>query len=143
MIQDVRIAMDMNREDNKLILVDDVETLRINELIRSTLCDAVRMVELECPVTMLETSYNETPSVTIQSSGKVTIPLTGINFLRLVALKMTDWSRPVSYVIAESDPEYAVLQSPWHGVCGSPQKPCVALVQKNTGLVLELSLIHI
>jgi hypothetical protein len=137
MIQDVRVAIDMNRRDNQLIKVADEETLLTDALIESKLTDAIRLTELECPVTMLESGFKFADYThDIDKNGKVTVQLPD-DFMRLVAFEMSDWSRGVYEAIEETDPEYSRLQSPWPGVAGSPQRPAVAIVTKSTGRVLE------
>ncbi len=137
MVRDVRVAIDMNRGDDPLIMDGDMDTLTLDELIRAKLTDAVRMVEVEAPVSCLESGHTFADrSVFIGDDGKGFVVLPG-DFMRLLAFRMSDWRRTVFDAISESDPEYALQSSRWKGICGNPEKPVVAIVRRSEGLVLE------
>jgi hypothetical protein len=176
MVREVRVAIDMNRTDKALINDNDQETLLVDDIILSKLCDAVRQVELECPVSMLEAGttqgssaaasydrtadgYSETdttddslangadtsayvepsPEYTCtvdENSLKASVALPE-TFMRLVSFKMSSWSYAVHEAITADDPAYVRLQSRWHGISGSPERPRAAIVTKSTGRVLE------
>ncbi len=136
-VADVRVAIDMNRTDNALIKDADTETARLNELIRSKLCDAVRLTETECPVSLLEGGISFIDrTCDVDDSGRVTISLPA-DFMRLVAFEMSDWDHPVYEAIDETDAAYLMLRSPYRGISGSPERPAVAIATKATGRVLE------
>ena len=59
------------------------------------------------------------------------------DFMRLVAFRMSDWKRTIFDPIKETDPEYGKQSSKWKGICGSPEKPVVAIVHRSEGKVLE------
>lgn len=48
--RDVRIAIDQNMTSEQLIATDDIETLSLEEIIRSKIVEAVRRVETAAPV---------------------------------------------------------------------------------------------
>lgn len=58
MARDVRVAIDMNRGDKPLLLEEDCDTLSLDEIIISKLADAVRLVEMEAPLSMLESGHD-------------------------------------------------------------------------------------
>ena len=137
MVKDVRIAIDMNRTDEPLIDIDDEDTLSLDEIIESKLIDAVRLVESEAPAIMLESGHDfGKENVFLGKDGKGFIILPS-DFMRLVSFRMSDWHRTVFNSIDESDPEYGKQSSKWKGICGSPEKPVVAIVHRSEGKVLE------
>lgn len=58
----------------------------------------------------------------VSAEGVATIVLPE-DFLRLVYLKMSDWSRPVTRVVTFDEPEFARQSSPWIGIRGTPERP--------------------
>ena len=48
--EDVRIAIDENKTSEQLISDEDIDTLSLNEVIRSKIEEAVRRVETSAPV---------------------------------------------------------------------------------------------
>ena len=52
--QDVRIAIDDNKTSEQPISDEDIDTLSLNEVIRSKLEEAVRRVETTAPVYLFE-----------------------------------------------------------------------------------------
>lgn len=138
MTKDVRIAIDMNRRDDPLFAEEDIDTLSLDDIIREKLADAVRMVEMEAPLELLESGHDlrAEGSVFIDEDGKGFIPLPS-DFMRLVAFRMSDWKRTVFEAISESDPQYVLQSSRFKGICGNPEKPVVAIVRRAEGKVLE------
>lgn len=137
MAKAVRVAIDQNKGSRPLILEEDPDTLSLDEIIYAKLADAVRLVETEAPVTMLEAGHDLGDDVHIdERSGKGFMVLPN-DFMRLISFRMNDWSRTIFNPISESDPEYKVQSSKWKGIYGSPEKPIVAIVQRSEGTVLE------
>ena len=138
-ISDVRIAMDTNNEDNSLTGSGDPDTLRLDELIRSKICEAIDAVQLEAPINLLEPESLQDASRTIGfdslGRGYVKLPT---NFLRLTAFRLTSWKRTVFSAIDPSDPRYDLQYSNFRGVFGSPEKPVVAIdSESGEGLTLK------
>ena len=136
MVKDVRIAVDMNRNSDPLLKEEDIDTISFNEIIHAKLADAVRIVEMEAPLNMLEQGHQFGDSVTWLEDGKGWTLLPD-DFMRLVVFKMSDWRYPVSEAITQDDPKYSRQWSKWKGICGNPEKPVVALVNRAEGNVLE------
>ncbi len=137
MAREVRVAIDMNRTDEALSGLGDEETLQLDEVIGSKLCDAVRLVVSEAPARLLESGHDfgeRDAFIGDDGKGFVILPR---DFLRLVSFRMSDWRRTVFEAIKDRDPEYARQSSRWKGVCGNPERPVVAVVRRNEGLVLE------
>lgn len=132
----VRVVVDMNRNSLPLLEDEDIDTVSFDEIIYSKLCDAVRMVEMEAPLNMLEQGHLFGDSVTWLEDGKGWTLLPD-DFMRLIVFKMSDWSYPVSEAITQDDPKYSRQWSKWKGVCGNPERPVVALVNRAEGQVLE------
>ena len=58
MARAVRVAIDMNKTDDPLILEEDSDTLTLDEIIYAKLAEAVRLVEMEAPLIMLESGHD-------------------------------------------------------------------------------------
>ena len=140
--RDVRIALDQNNISSQLITSGDIDTLTLDEIIESKIPDAVRFVDIQCPLRYLGagTAFpNASKVITWESQagygpGSVVLPA---DFLRLICFKMSDWDHPVFVPIEETDPLYAVQRSRFGGVRGNPQKPVCAIVNRSSGLTLE------
>ena len=137
MARAVRVAIDMNRGDEPLIMEGDTDTLTLDEIIYAKLADAVRLTEMEAPLFMLESGHDfGEDNVFIGEDGKGFIILPD-DFMRLISFRMSDWRRTVYDAISESDPQYALQSSRFKGICGNPEKPVVAIVRRSEGKVLE------
>lgn len=149
MARAVKVAIDMNRGDEPLIMEGDTDTLTLDEIIYAKLADAVRMVEMEAPLTMLESGHdlmgcaeacpldkNSGRGIFWGEDGKGFIILPE-DFMRLISFRMSDWQRTIYEAITESDPQYALQSSRFKGICGNPEKPVVAVVRRSEGKVLE------
>ena len=132
----VRVAIDMNRSDTPLLIEEESDTLELNDIIYAKLADAVRLVEMEAPVTMLESGHDFGKNIFIGEDGKGFVLLPN-DFMRLVSFRMSDWKRTVYDTISESDPEYTLQSSKWKGICGNTEKPVCAIVRRSEGKVLE------
>ena len=141
MARDVRIAVDMNRESTPLLLDGDTETTSFDDIIYAKLTDAVRMVEMEAPLNLLEQGHPFGEDVVWGEDGKGWILLPD-DFMRLVVFKMSDWRHSVSEGITQDDPKYSRQWSRWKGICGNPEKPVVAIVNRAEGNVLEFFSCH-
>lgn len=131
LVRDVRVAIDMNRRDDSLAEEGDPDTLELDELIRSKICEGIDMVHLEAPARLLETTYIEEarPGLAIDSvdnEGRGLIMLPD-NYLRFVLFKMDGWRYTVYEAIDETDVRYQQQWSRWKGIHGTPEKPVVAI----------------
>lgn len=136
MARAVRVAIDMNKGDEPLIMEGDTDTLTLDEIIMSKLADAVRLVEMEAPATMLESGHDFGDNIFIGEDGKGFVILPE-DFMRLISFRMSDWKRTVFEAISENDSQYALQSSKWKGICGNPEKPVCAIVRRSEGKVLE------
>ena len=135
LVSEVRVAIDSNRNSDQLAGIGDMDTLALDEIIRSKIAEAARVVVLNAPSYLLDGGDSLEATVAWNgTSGRMVLPA---DFLRLVVFKMSDWSRAVTVPISENDPLYAQQSSRWAGVKGNPQKPVVAIVPDADGLVLE------
>lgn len=139
LIRDIRVAIDENGQSGNLVSISDEETLLLDDIIRSKIEDAVRIVGLNAPVYLIGNGKPFGESV-----GWFTAPGRGAgytllpdDFLRLINFQMSDWAYPVSEAIDENNPIYKMQSSRYPGVRGCPQKPVVAIVPRAVGLTLE------
>jgi len=138
-IQEVRIVLDRNMQSDALTALSDVDTLSLEEIIRSKVVDSVRAVIMEAPKVRLGPGIPFGESIAWDSeegigSGYVLLPP---DFLRLVAFQMTDWKKACYEAITPTDPRYAMQHSQFPGIKGNPDRPIVALVNKPVGMALE------
>lgn len=135
--RDIRIAIDENKTSEQLITDEDIDTLSLEEIVRSKIVEAVRRVITNAPVHLLDGGVTFGDAVYWRSnlSGWVLLP---DDFMRLFIFKMSDWERPVYEPITAADPEYNLQFSRYKGIRGNPQKPVVAIVSRAEGRVLEL-----
>ena len=166
MARTVRVAIDMNKTDDPLILEEDSDTLTLDEIIYVKLAEAVRLVEMEAPLFMLESGHDlmggaeacpldknsgqgiywgaeacaldkKTGQGIYWGEGGKGFIILPDDFMRLISFRMSDWERTVHEAISESDPQYALQSSRFKGICGNPEKPVVAIVRRSEGKVLE------
>ena len=135
--RDVRIAIDENKTSEQLIADEDIDTLSLEEIVRSKIVEAVRRVVTEAPTHLLDGGepFGDAIFWRSQCSGWTLLPE---DFMRLVIFKMSDWERPVYEPITAADPQYQLQFSRYKGLRGNPQKPVVAIVSRAEGRALEL-----
>lgn len=134
--REVRIAIDQNMTSDQLIATGDIETLSLEEIIRSKIVEAVRRVEISAPVQFLEEGHDFADAVywTDLESGWILLP---DDFMRLIAFRMSDWERTVYAAISVDDPLYQKQSSRYKGIRGNVQKPVCAIVNRAEGKALE------
>ena len=134
--QDVRIAIDENKTSEQLLGDEDIDTLSLNEIVRSKIEEAVRRVETAAPTFQLEEGHTFGDSVFWEdnNSGWTLLP---DDFMRLIAFRMSDWERTCHNAISVDDPLYALQSSRFKGVRGNVQKPVCAVVNRAEGKALE------
>lgn len=136
MTRDVRIAMDMNRNDGLLISELDLDTLNLDVMISNLLPDAIRDVETEAPLKLLDGGETLKGDIFFSGNGSGFIILPD-DFMRLLIFRMSDWSRAVTEAIDYESPTYQLQSSKWSGIRGTWQKPVCAVVRRSEGRVLE------
>ena len=99
MAKAVRVAIDMNKDDEPLFVEGDTDTLTLDEIIMAKLADAVRLVEMEAPATMLESGHDFGDNIFIGEDGKGFVILPE-DFMRLISFRMSDWKRTVFEAIS-------------------------------------------
>ncbi len=136
MLKDVRVALDENAVSGQLIGIHDMDTLSLDEIIRSKIEESAKRVESVAPVEMLHTAhdFSKKPFWGTLNSGWVMLP---DDFMRLVAFRMSDWERTVRHAISVTSPEYEMQSSRFKGIRGNPQKPVCAVVIRPEGKSLE------
>ncbi|MBD5243662.1 MAG: hypothetical protein HDS60_06220 [Barnesiella sp.] len=134
--RDVRIAIDENKTSEQLIADEDIDTLSLNDIVRSKIVEAVRRVESMAPVHLLEEGhlFGDAIHWGTHESGWVLLP---DDFMRLIAFRMSDWERTVYTAISVNDPLYAKQSSRYKGIRGNVQKPVCAIVNRAEGKALE------
>lgn len=90
--RDVRIAIDENKTSEQLISDEDIDTLSLNDIIRSKIVEAVRRVESSAPVHYLEEGHVFGDAIYWEENGSGWTLLPD-DFMRLVAFRMSDWER--------------------------------------------------
>lgn len=134
--RDVRIAIDENKTSEQLISDEDIDTLSLNDIIRSKIVEAVRRVESSAPVHYLEEGHVFGRNVYWESGG-IGYVLLPDDFMRLIRFKMSDWKCSLHAAIDAFHPLYARQSSGCAGLRGNPYKPVCALVNRAEGKALE------
>ena len=135
-MQDVRICLDQNMESDALIESGDIDTLALDEIIKSKILEAIQRVHRDAPNYLLEGGHNFGDAVYWREleSGWVLLPN---DFLRLVVFEMDDWEQAVYQAISTDDPEYEKQHSRFKGIRGTAQRPVCAIGIRPEGRVLE------
>lgn len=135
-LQDVRICIDENADTESLLGDGDVDTLSLEDIIRSKVLQAVEQVHKVAPYHLIEQGHNFGDAVYWRDmeSGYVLLP---DDFMRLVVFEMDDWERPVFDAIGTDHPLYARQRSRIKALRGTAQRPVCALSVRGEGRVLE------
>lgn len=134
--QDVRIAIDESKTNEQLLGDEDIDTLSLNEIVRSKIEEAVRRVGTTAPTFLLEEGHTFGDSVFWEGNGSGWTLLPD-DFMRLIAFRMSDWERTCHNAISVDDPLYDLQSSRFKGVRGNVQKPVCAVVNRAEGKALE------
>lgn len=139
LITEAKIAIDENVSSEALASLGDLDTLTLDEILRSKVEDAARLVEESAAHHLLGAGKPFGASVEWESqegygAGKVYLPS---DFMRLITFRMSDWFKPVTEAITEDHPLYIQQSSRYLGVRGNPERPVVAIVHGAAGQVLE------
>lgn len=135
-MQDVRICLDQNMTSDALLDSGDIDTLSLDDIIRSKILEAVQRVHMDAPNYLLEGGHNFGDAVYWREleSGWVLLPP---DFMRLVVFEMDDWEQAVYQAISTDDPEYEKQRSRFKGIRGTAQRPVCAIAIRPEGRVLE------
>ena len=135
-MQDVRICLDQNMTSKALVDSGDIDTLALDDIIKSKIVEAVERVHLSAPNYLLEGGHNFGDAVYWKEleSGWVLLPQ---DFMRLVVFEMDDWEQAVYNAISTDDPDYEKQRSRFKGIRGTPQRPVCAIGIRPEGRVLE------
>lgn len=136
-VRDVRIAMDRNAQSARLEGLGDDDTLRLDELIKNKIGDAVRDVYLRAPVSTFATPYSFAEGqmkINADFSGYIKLPE---NFLRFVSFQLQSWPLPVYELTPLGSKLLSVQGNQWAGLRGTPEHPIVAVTPSNGGRVLR------
>lgn len=135
-MRDVRICLDQNMTSDQLLQTEDVDTLALDDIVRSKILEAVVRVHTEAPTYLLEAGHNFGDAVYWgeQESGWVLLPR---DFMRLIVFEMSDWERAVYGAISTLDPEYELQRGRVKALRGTAQKPVCAIAIRPEGRVLE------
>lgn len=135
-VRDVRVCLDENMSSGELLSADDVDTLSLEEIVRSKIPEAVERVHREAPPHLLEGGHNFGDAVYWGEleSGYVMLP---DDFMRLIVFEMSDWAQGVYRAISPTDAEYALQRQRVKALRGTSQRPVCAIVLRPEGRVLE------
>lgn len=134
--KDVRIALDRNMVSDTLKEIGDIDTLSLDEIIRSKIVEGVKRIHSTAPAYLLDGGYNFGDAIYWKEHecGWVLLPE---DFMRFVVFEMDDWERPVFNAVSTDDPEYELQSSRFKGVRGTAQKPICFISIRPEGRVLE------
>lgn len=135
-MRDVRVCLDQNMVNEQLLLTDDVDTLTLDDIVRSKIPEAVVRVHCSAPTYLLEEGHNfgDTVFWGDLESGWVLLPQ---DFMRLIVFEMSDWERAVFTAISTGDPEYELQRQRVKALRGTAQKPVCVITTRPEGKALE------
>ena len=135
-MQDVRICIDQNAKSEALIESGDIDSLALDEIIKSKIPEAVQRVHMDAPNYLLEGGHNFGDAIYWREleSGWILLPA---DFMRLVVFEMDDWEQAVYQAISTDDPEYQKQRSRFKGIRGTAQRPVCVIAIRPEGRVLE------
>lgn len=135
-MRDIRVSIDQNNRSEQLLDTGDVDTLTLDEIIRSKIVEAVERVHREAPAHLLEEGHNFGDELYWgdQESGWVMLP---DDFMRLIVFEMSDWERGVYRAIGTGDREYELQRQRVKALRGTAQKPVCVIAERPEGKVLE------
>lgn len=135
-IKDVRVCLDQNETNEALLTSGDIDTLSLDEIIKSKIVEAVQRVHMTAPNYLLEGGHNFGDAIYWREleSGWVLLPT---DFLRLVVFEMSDWEQAVYTAISTDDPDYEKQRSRFKGIRGTAQRPVCVIAIRPEGRVLE------
>ncbi|WP_099465554.1 hypothetical protein [Parabacteroides provencensis] len=104
-INKVREIMNEAGEDENLHLLSE-DTVKLDEYIESVIPDAVNLVLLNAPVNCINTSSFSSEIIDNgEGIGEIALPT---DFLKLIAVKLKEWKRAVSFVYPFNSEEYKI-----------------------------------
>lgn len=135
-MRDVRVCLDQNMTSEQLLYTDDVNTLALDDIVRSKILEAVVRVHTSAPTQLLEEGHNFGDAVYWgdQECGWVLLPQ---DFMRFIAFEMSDWECAVYSTISPLSPEYALQRQRIKALRGTAQKPVCAITTRPEGKALE------
>lgn len=139
LIEEIRVALDQNNTSEALLSEEDIDTLTLDEIIRSKIADAARIVESNAPHRLLDSGKPFGASIgwpVAVGKGRGVIKLPD-DFMRLVCFQMSDWERPVLEATEEGSVVADMQHSRYAGIRGNPQRPVAVVAHYSTGLHLE------
>lgn len=134
--KDVRIALDRNSASDTLAEIGDVETLSVDEIIKSKIVDAVKRVHSEAPAHLLDggNNFGEAVCWMEHECGWTLLPE---DFMRFVVFEMDDWARAVFKCGNTDELEYRKQHSRFKGIRGTAERPKCFISIRPEGRVLE------
>lgn len=135
-MRDVRVCLDQNMTSEQLLQTDDIDTLSLDDIVRSKILEAVVRVHTAAPTHLLEAGHNFGDAIFWGDleSGWVLLPH---DFLRLIVFEMSDWERAVFNAITPEAPEYALQRQRVKALRGTAQRPVCVLTTRPEGRALE------
>lgn len=135
-MRDVRVCLDQNMTSEQLLQTGDIDTLSLDDIVRSKILEAVVRVHTVAPAHLLEAGHNFGDAIFWGDleSGWVLLPH---DFLRLIVFEMSDWERAVFNAITPEAPEYALQRQRVKALRGTAQKPVCVLTTRPEGRALE------
>ena len=134
-LADVRKVMNENASSLELTSLLDTETLDLDAIILSTICDAARAIESGAPLHTIDYCKELLQSAEIIDGrvAKIELPT---DFMRMVAVRWPQLQRPIYKFISVDSPEYLIQQNKY--VQGTIERPVAAVLTRNGTHILEV-----
>lgn len=135
-IAKVRDIIGMNLVDTQLATDLQQDTLSLDDTIRESIVPAAQLIEFAAPIEMLgegiDAPNDSLGTVTEEAINttdtyRVIHGLAPTDFMRLVAFRMSDWSRTINSPISFISKQYDMQRSRVEAVRGCPERPVLAI----------------
>lgn len=135
---------ELSNNEDAMLVANDQAVEDLEKEIEAAIIPSVRKIHLDAPNVLLKNGVAFS-QITVSFSaisgtdyykGYFAVPSQTSTFMRLITLKMSDWSRPIQTLVAEDSAEYRKQQNPY--LMGTPQRPVGALVHGNGVGVIEM-----
>lgn len=137
-MKDVRVALDRNMSSEALAKIGDMDTLAVDDIIKSKITEAVKRVHSQAEPYLLDGGLSFGESLVWDDAnmccGHIRLP---DDFMRFIIFQMSDWERPVFYAIGTDEPAYLKMSSRFRGIRGTAQRPVCVVSINHEGNILE------
>lgn len=130
-ISKVRVILNEAGEEESLHLLSE-DTVKLTQYIESVIPDAINLVIIISPISHINTTKGSNTLVNGDGCSVLSLPA---DFLRMAAIKLSNWKRSVSVVMPFNSEEYKIQ----HNVItrSGVNKPSCVFAYNSSGSIIE------